>query len=890
MRLLNSILLLAASSLIGMSSASYVTEPRQISSRHASFPKNNFIIEFSGSNAEADKKKLTSLLEDKFSDTTLTFGRLFNHDLMKGVTIQIGSKDKEDSPSSQSAASEEEQEELMNEVFKAVSESGLVKNIYPIVPVEGPNTEVQVLNEEIDIGKISPHVQTQVDRVHKELKNTGEGITVGIIDTGIDYTHPALGGGFGEGYKVRLGKDYIGDNYGYNSTVPEPDSDPMDSCPASTGSVGHGTHVAGIIAGKSANFTGVAPDVTLGMWRVFSCYGLTSNDIILDAILDAFDSGVDIISMSLGSFNGWPESPMAAVVERVIEKGTPVVVSAGNDGKLGAFTSGTPSVAQGALSIASFDNTKIINNVFGVKGSSETFAYYDSNPKIGDMQNGQLVAGDKNVGGDADACDVSTIPSSVKGKLALAKQSNKCTLSQQAINLGTAGAAGALLYNYDYAIPSTETVKIPFISLSDKDGEALLTMLKNSQNVQLTFDGKEEIRDAPTGNTVSWFSSIGGNYELGLTPNLAGVGGNVPSTLPQQLGSWGMMSGTSMAAPGVAASVALYLKQFSGNDELSTPAYILEQFQNYAYQAVHSHDDPNIETPFSQGAGLVQVYDALTQAPHVSPGHISFNDTINIEKTHTLKLTNNGDSIVSYQLLNNVSVSIEPYKDTNSYLFNEPAKFGLDGAKMRFSKKTIKLSPGKSVDITVTVIPPSTDPKLHIMYGGFITLKSQTKQTKDITIPYAGVVGDQRELPIYSNGTPLLTNSSEGQGGQIPVWGANDTYVYDRRANNGQPRFVITLANPTAQIASPVYNSRGRKIGDAFVDLEYMARTPSAGIGYTATWDGKYYPYFFNLRMPLPLPVLPGKYQIGLDALKWLGDKDNDNDREKWLSPVIQVK
>ena len=47
-----------------------------------------------------------------------------------------------------------------------------------------------------------------------------------------------MGGGFGEGYKVRLGKDLVGDNYGYTSAVPEPDDDPLDSCGTNTSSVG----------------------------------------------------------------------------------------------------------------------------------------------------------------------------------------------------------------------------------------------------------------------------------------------------------------------------------------------------------------------------------------------------------------------------------------------------------------------------------------------------------------------------------------------------------------------------------------------------------------------------------------------------------------------------
>ena len=78
-----------------------------------------------------------------------------------------------------------------------------------------------------------------VDKVHK-LGFTGKGVKVGIVDSGIDYRHPALGGGFGPGFKVAGGYDLVGEDYtGLNKPVP--DNDPLVTC--SDG--GHGTHVSG---------------------------------------------------------------------------------------------------------------------------------------------------------------------------------------------------------------------------------------------------------------------------------------------------------------------------------------------------------------------------------------------------------------------------------------------------------------------------------------------------------------------------------------------------------------------------------------------------------------------------------------------------------------------
>lgn len=86
-------------------------------------------------------------------------------------------------------------------------------------------------------------------QVNQELGYNGSGIRIGIIDTGVDYTHPSLnvpgappGGCFGLGCKVAYGYDFVGDDFnGYTGQIADPD--PLDQCD------GHGTHVAGIVGG-----------------------------------------------------------------------------------------------------------------------------------------------------------------------------------------------------------------------------------------------------------------------------------------------------------------------------------------------------------------------------------------------------------------------------------------------------------------------------------------------------------------------------------------------------------------------------------------------------------------------------------------------------------------
>lgn len=73
-----------------------------------------------------------------------------------------------------------------------------------------------------------------------------------MIDTGIDFMHPALGGGYGPGFKVAGGYDFVNG-----------DDDPIDD-------QGHGTHVAGTIAASAHGLIGVAPEATLYAYKVLS--------------------------------------------------------------------------------------------------------------------------------------------------------------------------------------------------------------------------------------------------------------------------------------------------------------------------------------------------------------------------------------------------------------------------------------------------------------------------------------------------------------------------------------------------------------------------------------------------------------------------------------------
>ncbi|ATY60568.1 Peptidase subtilisin-related [Cordyceps militaris] len=263
----------------------------------------------------------------------------FNFAHFKGVSIQVN-----DSVEARSAA---------YGMSSTASEASAAKNIWPVYAYDRP-----VLNATLAApfarrardDTYTPHVMMQVDQL-RALGFDGKGVKVAAIDSGVDYKHPALGGCFGTGCKVSFGYDFVGDAYGNDSNEPKPDDDPMD-CGT------HGTHVSGILVADANDqgFTGVAPGVTFGMYKVFGCSGGTRTDILMAAAARAAEDGVQVLSCSVGGTYGWSDDGFAYLLSKLArDKGIVVAVAASNEGSKGAFYPSASSNGDSVNSIGSVD-------------------------------------------------------------------------------------------------------------------------------------------------------------------------------------------------------------------------------------------------------------------------------------------------------------------------------------------------------------------------------------------------------------------------------------------------------------------------------------------------------------------------------------------------------
>jgi subtilisin family serine protease len=185
-------------------------------------------------------------------------------------------------------------------------------------------------------------------KVWSSLGSRGAGVTVAIIDTGIDYTHPALGSGFGPGFKVKGGWDFVNN-----------DADPIDDN-------GHGTHVSGIVAGQSDVITGVAPDVSLMAYKVLGANGSGSESNVIAAIERAADPNqdgntadhVDVANLSLGG-GGNPDDPGCVAIDNASAAGVTFAIAAGNaafvNGIITYHNIGSPGTARSAITVGASD-------------------------------------------------------------------------------------------------------------------------------------------------------------------------------------------------------------------------------------------------------------------------------------------------------------------------------------------------------------------------------------------------------------------------------------------------------------------------------------------------------------------------------------------------------
>ncbi|KAJ3148311.1 hypothetical protein HDU86_007493 [Geranomyces michiganensis] len=845
----------------------------------AEYVPNTYMVEFDLAHKEEPKKTIKNFFG---SNKTLKPRTSISTSLFKGQSFTVDS------------------EHTLEDLLKIPG----AKKVYPVRVVKRPTikrTATKQVAAPAD-QDITSHKQTGVAAQHK-AGNFGKGVKVAVVDTGVYWKHPALGGCFGKGCRISFGMDLVGDFYNLkagNTTAVE-DNDPMDNCSEEA----HGTHTTGIIGADARKvstpgfmpalpFTGVAPAADLGHYRVFGCGGDTSSDIIAKALYKGFEDGADIISMSIGSAGVVPTGEVDTVaVERVAKAGVHVVVSAGNDGSEGLFTTGSPSIAPAAYSVASWDIHAIMQpQIFDAAGKAYPYSPAAAHGGWKGDQQYQIVVADP-----ADNCVAKPYPAAA-GKVLMVHYSPTagCGTSIMCGNAAKNNATGCLIYGLPGA--AAGNAAISGAVLDAEHAPQVLDAVAKNPTAKWHFTDKQALFNSATGSTASSFSSYGTDIELNMKPDIASVGGNVYSTVSPHAAAvatsdqaYAYMSGTSMACPNFAGSLALFIEARGRLSIEKTKAY----FQNNA-QITNEFTSKLVENPVRSGGGFVNTTAAILANTIVTPSQLSLNDTKRIKSSYKINIKNGGKKTVTYTLTDIASGLVTGMEKGND-VPTPNVKYSEGSAKVSLDKKTVKVAAGKSVDITVKITPPK-DNKLFPFYGGFI-VATPSDGSAPVHVPYMGMVGDFSKTKVIAEQDP--------SGAVTGVYNADGEPIEEGATLNAKDGIIANLVlGQSTRIAFIDVISAGETLpgytpslgvlvtgnsGNAFnKNLARNVDSSAQGFvqgGYQYPWNGA------TTLSPSDngiLNLLPaGKYKLRFTALKHFGDASNPKDFDVYTSPAFNL-
>lgn len=645
--------------------------------------------------------------------------------------------------------------EIGNEFFYAFN--GITMNIsadklpeianMPQVKRIWNNKEVKLPESNIPEVKALPEdgiIQIGADKLHDE-NITGEGIKVGVIDTGIDYNHPQLKDVYKGGY------DFVNN-----------DDDPMETTYNEwTNSGGypetisgnayytsHGTHVSGTIAanGEKGNAKGIAPNVDLYVYKVLGPYGTGKTDWILAGIDKAVEDGMDVINLSLGDGVNDSLTPSSVAINNAATAGVVPVVSSGNAGPR-EYTVASPGVSPLAITVGASDTNLIIpiydgnitDKVLAIKLLANNYDF-----DLNSLKNQTLEMVDCGIGKveDFEGKDLD-------GKIALIKR-GEVSFNEKISNAKNAGAELVFIYNNEEGYINTFLEEdynyIPTFNLTKADGEEVVKNIENDK--MFTFDNiSSEIQK---GDKLADFSSRGpvaGTSEI--KPDVVAPGVNIYSTYPEFINhkedgedyskAYAKISGTSMSSPHVTGVVALMLENAKNNGKTMSVEDIKVALMNTADEL---NGDYNV---YEKGSGRIDAYEAVKSTVEFKVNNksqtIENNEVVDIDtisgalqfgNVYRESIDENSEKIIT--ITNNSQedkeYNLSVLNSTPKGLINDSLK---NGVKLNTSE-SVKVKAGETLDLPVSIVIP--DSAEYGFYEGVLKFENISESKEDYLVPY----------------------------------------------------------------------------------------------------------------------------------------------------------
>ncbi|MBH0230720.1 S8 family serine peptidase [Halobacillus yeomjeoni] len=656
----------------------------------------------------------------------------------------------------------------------------------------------------------------------------GEGMVVGVIDTGIDPDHKDMV--LSDGTETAITKEQVDtlkaggslDGKFFTDKVPfgynyaDENDTVLDLGP---GASMHGMHVSGTVGANGdedkGGIMGVAPEAQILGLKVFGNdpeMPSTWGDIYIKAIDDAILLGADVINMSLGSTASFVDEadPEQQAVARAVENGVMMSISAGNSADFGEgfadpFASnpdigvvGAPGLSTDSLQVASFENQYLMLDGFnkqvdGNPGESVAFlSASDVHPtSLGDGFIEVEYAGLGRLPGDSDANpDANDFEGvDLEGKIALI-QRGEMTFVKKTLNAQERGAAGVIIFNHSagyVSMASDSSINIPQLFILKTDGELMRDQIQDGKTVEIAFKGEEVKSLNPENGKMSGFTSWGVTPNLDFKPEITAPGGNILSTLQDD--QYGMMSGTSMAAPHVSGGSALMMQRVDEEFGLTGSGRVVMSKNILMNTSVPQTDKGTYNAYFNlgldysprrQGAGLMDLHAAMS-TPVVATeknsglGKVALKEMATKE-SFTLELENVTDENQVYNVDGSVQTDLvlggSMYEGETQGIYKDgtisedapwQGEFPIEitspnGSKVKDDYQVIvpansKVEVNVTIDLENTVDWAYNKPLNEIFENGhfvegFIKFVDPNDTNPTLNVPYVGFHGEWDDAPV----------------------------------------------------------------------------------------------------------------------------------------------
>jgi len=725
----------------------------------------------------------------------------------------------------------------------------------------------------VELEPLKRHMVKAVDLVRAQQawqalggeQNAGRGVRIAVLDTGIDNSHPAfqdpsldIPAGFPRcreadcqytNSKVIVARSYV--DMLVLGNVPE-DSRPDDL--SARDRVGHGTAVAMVAAGARhqsplGTVSGVATRAQLGNYKVFGSPGVndvTFGDVLIRALEDAVNDGMEIAVLSLGQPATWapndvgstcdlsgnsPCDPRADAIENAARLGLLVVASAGNSGDSGteiepALNSlESPATAPSALAVAASTNEYRYFAAVRVTGNApanlrEIRALFSDD---GPPPTAVLRAPARDVA-DLQADGLACVPldnGSLAGMVAIVRRGN-CSFATKVINAQKAGAVAVLIEQVEgseFLFPMSDLAQtgVPAAMIGSSAGQALRAFLRANPGREVDLD-PNLFAVAFDPNFVAYFSSFGPSIgDSLLKPEVTAPGYSLymatqrfdPNGDMYSANGYVAAEGTSFAAPIAAGAAALFKQRV----RTATPGQVKSAVVNTASAIVQDVDSSGRAIRASSlgvGAGLVNAEAAAEPGLTFEPATISFG-----------VLNSTGIPVARSLRVGNVSGGAAQVQLTARNLTSDR------NARVTFSESSFVLPNGQSRQITVRLEGSAPAAGAH---EGEIEVVAGRAVYR---IPYLYLLGDG----AVANLIPLRGSNFDAPVDQAIriIFKAVDRYGVP--VNNVAVRYRPTLGDGRVDVAFQSTDVLG--IGEARVVLgprvgaqEFIAEAGGLTIGF----------------------------------------------------------